>query len=59
MANEVIYTVINETTLRRYPVLGKADAPLAMIWNAEKCWFSEGITVTISAPDGRKETFTK
>ena len=59
MSDEMIYTVTNEDTLRQYPVIGRKESSLDVVWLSEKCWFSAGAKVTISAQDGRKKTFTK
>lgn len=59
MSDDMIYTITNKDTLRRYPVIGKKGNSLDTVWLSEKCWFSAGARVTISTPDGRKKTFTK
>ena len=58
MLKEDIYMVQNEDTLKRYPVMVRKGASLEMVWNSQKNYFPKGTTVTISASDGRKETFT-
>lgn len=56
---EMIYVVTDNTSKRSYPTLGYSNSSLAMIWNSQKCWFTPGTEVTITAPDGRTETFIK
>lgn len=55
----MIFMVTDEEKMRRYPVAGFAYQSLEMVWNSQKCWFSDGASITISAPDGRKQTFHK
>lgn len=55
----MIYVVTDNTSKRSYPTLGYSNSSLAMIWNSQKCWFTPGTEVTITAPDGRTETFIK
>lgn len=54
-----IYTVLDETTYRRYPVTATKGSSLESVWKSQAVWFKEGVLVTIIGPDGKSETFRK
>lgn len=59
MEKQIIFMVTNEKTYSRYPVAAAEDTSLETIWDSQKQYFPEETLVTISTPDGKRQTFQK
>lgn len=55
----MVYTVRNNGTGRSYPVEANNNQPMDIVWMSQKCWFTTGSSVTITAEDGTSKTYIK
>lgn len=55
----MVYTVRNNNTGRSYPVEANNNQQMDIVWMSQKCWFTTGSSVTITAEDGTSKTYIK
>lgn len=53
------FVVRNNATGREYIVEGNENTSLDGVWMSQKCWFSTGSSITITAEDGTSQIYTK
>lgn len=53
------YTVKNNNTGRSYQVEANNNQPMDIVWASQRCWFTTGSIVTITAEDGISKTYIK
>ncbi len=58
-SGHMVYTITDAKTGRSYTAIGFATQSLETVWNSQKCFYFDGNPMTITAPDGRKQTFCR
>lgn len=55
----MVYTIKNNNTGRRYIVEANNNQSMDIVWMSQKCWFTTGDSITITAEDGVSKTYIK
>ena len=53
------YVVKNNKTGRSRIIRSTFEISLDVVWMSEKCWYSDGCSITITDEKGNSKTFTK